>query len=56
MEVLSVKELDAVAGGGAVGEIMSSIGYGAGYAAGYFYSNVMTSNRWLDDLAKQIAL
>ncbi|WP_394222045.1 hypothetical protein [Alteromonas gracilis] len=55
MEVLSSKELDAVAGGGVVGDIVTSIGYGAGYAAGYFYSNVMTSNRWLDDVARHVA-
>ena len=47
-----MEELNEVAGAGVVGDIMYSIGYGAGYAGGYFYSHVMVSNRWLDDVAE----
>ena len=51
MQLLNKDELAIASGAGLVADAVYEVGYGVGYAGGYFYKNVMTSNRWLDDVA-----
>ncbi|MCC2607988.1 hypothetical protein [Planctobacterium marinum] len=51
MNELTFEEIDEVNGAGIIDDVASSLGYAVGSAAGYFYRNVMISDRWIDDLA-----
>lgn len=57
MRDLNQSEIFSVNGGTpseGVGDFFNNWGYKVGYAYGYFYNNVVTSNNWIDDLAEVV--